>query len=120
MLRTVFFLTLLSVLFYALFQSAPPPQLFPDSDKVGHLLGFAMVTTAGLFLLPKKLIGYFITMMVLLAAGSELIQGSFLPRRYFSIWDLYANLAGVLSVVLPWSIFKLTCRRSSALPTFEE
>lgn len=79
-----------------LFRSTPPQELFQNSDKVGHIAGFMILTLSGYYALPKTLTKLFILALILLAIGSEYAQASFLPARYFSLQDMFANLSGIL------------------------
>ncbi len=79
-----------------LFRSTPPQELFPHSDKVGHVLGFLVVAISGYYALPTPLRKVFTAVLIILAIGSEYAQASFLPARYFSLQDMLANLSGIL------------------------
>ena len=110
MIRTLLFIICLAGLLYGMFRELPPPQLFQESDKVGHILAFAALTLSGLLCFTRKLSVPFIVVMLSFAAVSEYLQVSFRPQRYFSELDMYANLAGVALVSIIWLIAE-TCRK---------
>ncbi|MFC4555976.1 VanZ family protein [Georgenia faecalis] len=65
----------------------------PGSDKVGHVLVFALLTAAGLFAgVPAR---WWVPLLVAHAVGSEVVQDLFLPRRSGDPRDALADLAGV-------------------------
>ncbi|WP_271273502.1 hypothetical protein [Aliamphritea hakodatensis] len=93
--QLVFVLSVAAIL-AGLFRSTPPQELFPHSDKVGHVAGFLLVALSGYYALPANLTKAFTAVLILLAIGSEYAQASFLPARYFSLQDMFANLSGIL------------------------
>lgn len=105
MLLRLIFLACVVGIFYGLFRDTPPPKVFDQSDKVGHLLGFAALTLSGLLALPKRWQPVFIVLTLILAISAEFIQQWLLPGRFYSLKDLYANLAGVGVVLLPWLVW---------------
>ncbi|SER14739.1 hypothetical protein SAMN03080615_04090 [Amphritea atlantica] len=102
MLRNILLSLCAAALLYGLFRQTPPPQLFNQSDKFGHLSGFAVVTFAGIWALSRKHIPLFIVGLIALACSAEFIQQWLLPHRHFSLYDMYANLTGIAIILMPW------------------
>lgn len=86
MIRALLFTACLADLLYVMFREQSPPQLFEESDKVGHILAFATLTLSGLLCFTRKLSVPFIVVMFGFAAVSEYLQVSFRPQRYFQSW----------------------------------
>ncbi|GGK77207.1 hypothetical protein [Amphritea balenae] len=107
-LRILLFAVCVACLMYGLFRETPPAQVFNQSDKVGHILGFAVMSAIGIWSLPRRFIGGFLVVLVGLALSAEFLQERLLPYRHFSIDDLYANLAGIALATLPWLLWQLS------------
>lgn len=93
------------------------PQLsIPGADKVAHFVLFAVLT----FLLVKALkersiqvkIPVIFTVLLFFAIATEVIQGYFLEHRTGDLWDLVADMLGVV-VVLFLINFKKTKNEST-------
>lgn len=80
---------------YANFRPSPPPDIFENSDKFGHILSYAALTFSGRYALRNVSSKLFWPGFLLLGIAMELLQGATRPLRFFSIEDSYANLAGV-------------------------
>jgi len=102
MLRKVIFSLCSAGLLYGLFRETPPPQMFDQSDKIGHFAGFAAMTIAGIWAISRTYIPLFILGLAALACSAEFIQQWLLPHRHFSLYDMYANLTGMAIIFLPW------------------
>lgn len=107
------FLGCLVALFYGLFRETPPPKVFDQSDKVGHLIGFAVFTLSGLLALPQRFLAMFLSFTVALALSAEFLQEWLLPGRFYSLQDMYANLAGIAITLIPWLIWFFFRKRAS-------
>lgn len=108
MLRSVIFSLCAAALLYGLFRQTPPPRLFDQSDKFGHLIGFATMTFIAIWTISRKHILLFIAGLFVLACSAEFIQEWLLPHRHFSIKDMYANLSGIVLIMLPWIIWRIS------------
>ena len=106
LLRPLLFLLCCAGLMYGLFRDTPPPQVFNQSDKVGHIAGFAAMTAIAIWSLTRKQVMLFLIPLIALALGAEHLQQWLLPNRHYSIEDLYANLAGIAVILLPWLIWR--------------
>jgi VanZ family protein len=74
------------------------PALFPQSDKVVHVLVFLVpVVLAVLAGLPRRAV---VALFGAQAVLSELVQWLFLPHRSGDVWDAVADLTGVALGVL--------------------
>ena len=94
--------------------SAPSDPLFPGSDKVVHVLVFAVpVTVALLAGGPLRLV---VAVFALHAVLSEVVQGAALPTRSGDALDVVADLVGVAVGVLGWVLVdRVTDRRPGAV-----
>ena len=84
---------------------APPsdvPSGPPGVDKVVHFALFAVLAVTGRWAGIGR--GVLAGMLVLYAAGSELLQGTDLVDRDASIGDLVADSAGVVAGLLLWHL----------------
>ncbi len=114
---------------YGLYRPGGPPQpwLFPGSDKVLHLIGFAapvaLVLQAGRRpSAVEQLSGsarpsrrFTVTVLALFgvhAVVSELVQGAFYTWRDGDPLDIVADLTGV---ALGWGVLRLIHRRGSGV-----
>lgn len=107
MLRAVIFSLCAAALLFGLFKQAPPPKLFEQSDKFSHFLGFSAMSFIAIWALSRRYIPYFFTGLLLLACSAEFIQELLLPNRHFSFNDMYANLAGIAVILLPWIAWRI-------------
>ncbi|MCW2577494.1 MAG: Conserved rane protein of unknown function [Modestobacter sp.] len=90
---------------------APPsdvPSSPPGVDKVVHFSLFAVLALTGRWAGVGR--GVLAGLLVLYAAGSELLQGTDLVNRDASVGDLVADSAGVVVGLLLWRL--LSSRRS--------
>jgi hypothetical protein len=84
---------------------APPsdvPSGPPGADKVVHLTLFAVLAATGRWAGIRR--GVLGGVLVLYAAGSELLQGTDLVNRDASLGDLLADSAGVVVGLLLWQL----------------
>jgi hypothetical protein len=107
------FLIFSGVLLYSLFRPTSPPDVFANSDKVGHVLIFFAVSLSGR--LSKVPIPDWLhwPLWAFLAMALEYLQGAARPLRIFSIEDAYANVTGVLLGLLGWLVIRLYLARLS-------
>ncbi|MQA35566.1 VanZ family protein [Modestobacter roseus] len=82
-----------------------PPSDVPDSppgvDKLVHLLLFATLAVSGRWAGVGR--GVLAGLLVLYAAGSELLQATDLVGRDASVGDLLADVVGVLLGLTAWA-----------------
>jgi uncharacterized protein YfiM (DUF2279 family) len=84
---------------------APPsdvPAGPPGADKVVHCTLFAVLAATGRWAGIRR--GVLATVLVVYAAGSELLQGTDLVNRDASVGDLVADSAGVVVGLLLWQL----------------
>lgn len=101
------FLGCLASVLYGLFMATPPPELFEESDKAGHLIAFVALTSTALLCFPRKSSGLVFVFMLSFAAGSEYLQATLQPQRFFSEQDIYANIGGVVITGTVWILYYL-------------
>ena len=92
---------------------APPsdvPSGPPGVDKLVHFALFAALAVTGRWAGVAR--GVLAGMLVLYAAGSELLQGTELVDRDASIGDMVADSAGVAAGLVLWRL--LAARRARA------
>lgn len=107
LLKRIAFCLCAAALLYGLFRQSAPPSLFQQSDKFGHLIGFASMTLVGLWTVARRFIPLFLIALISLALSAEFIQQWFLTHRYFSLKDMYANLIGIAIILLPWLSWRI-------------
>ncbi|PRY62796.1 hypothetical protein BCF74_1032 [Knoellia remsis] len=79
------------VLVYAPSSGGPP--LFPNADKVIHVVIFAL--PVGLAILARLPWLPVVAVMAAHAPVSEIVQGTMLSQRSGDVWDAVADLVGV-------------------------
>ena len=92
---------------------APPgdvPSSPPGVDKVVHFSLFAVLACTGRWAGVRQ--GPLAALLVLYAAGSELLQGTSLVDRDASIGDLVADSAGIVVGLLLWRLVAARRTRS--------
>jgi hypothetical protein len=82
----------------------------PGSDKVVHFVLFAVLAVSGRWAGVRN--GVLAGLLVLYAAGSELLQGTDLVDRDASVGDLVADSAGVVAGLLLWRLLAARSDRS--------
>ena len=96
----VVFILALAILAYGIFRPTPPPELFNNSDKVGHVIAFLGVSFVGRLALHSIPAALYWGIWFILAGLLEYLQHEFRPERYFSLQDAYANTAGVVIAII--------------------
>jgi len=104
----------LLVQFYGLYSpSGPPSTPGMPSDKIEHLLGFAV--PVALFIAARVDWRLVAGLAVLQAIASELVQGLLLSDRSGDLWDIVADLTGTaIGCVVGWFARRFTADRPSA------
>jgi VanZ family protein len=102
------------VLGYGLFRPESPPELFEQSDKALHLLGFGALALSSR-LAFNRVPGWLLwPVLLFLAPLLEGLQHYLQPNRQFSTEDILANLLGVLLALAGWLALDFTRRRGTA------
>ena len=91
----VLFATCIALVFWGIFRSTPPKELFNQSDKVAHLIAFAGLSFTGRIAMPKLTAAIYWPVMVTLAVFLEYFQGALQVSRVSSAEDAIANILGV-------------------------
>ncbi len=110
-LRFFLFIVCTVVLLYGLFRPEQPPKLFENSDKLMHLIafgGFSLAARLAFLRTPGWLLW---GGLLLCAPFSEWLQHQLQPTRQFSLFDIYANLIGVVLAALSWWLLSLLYKR---------
>ena len=108
------FLCVLLGLLVGIFNPEPLPKLFKHSDKYEHAGAFFVVALAGAFYFKHlKLFTLYWLLWLLLAYGLEYLQGLYLPKRTFDLYDVYANATGVLVALVLWLLRRIYIRNCS-------
>ena len=102
---------------YGLYTPGEPgaSEWFPNSDKVLHFFGFAAPT-----LLTMLVVRHWWPALVFAAHAviSELVQAWLLPGRDGDIWDVAADLSGVLAAVaIAWWLQRRASSTADSNPT---
>ncbi len=104
------FVFFMAALLYGVFRPEPPPQLFSNSDKLGHVLIFFAVPLSGRLAGISLPDWRYWPLWAGLAMMMEYLQGALQPTRIFSIEDAYANLAGVVGAFVVWLVIRRVLR----------
>lgn len=94
------FLACAAAVAYGIFRPTTPPQLFHQSDKVGHVLAFLGLSLTAWWAFRQVSWFYFWPVLFGLAPLLEYLQGEYRPLRVYSIDDSYANMVGVAIALL--------------------
>jgi VanZ family protein len=89
------FVISIGLVFWGIFRSTPPKELFDQSDKAAHLIAFAGLSFTGRIAMPKLNANIYWPVMVVLAVTLEYLQGFVQVSRLSSVEDAMANLMGV-------------------------
>ncbi|MEH6443352.1 MAG: VanZ family protein [Oceanospirillaceae bacterium] len=89
------FVISIGLVFWGIFRSTPPKELFEQSDKAAHFIAFAGLSFTGRIAMPKLNAMIYWPVMAGLAFSLEYLQGFVQVSRLSSIEDGVANLAGV-------------------------
>ena len=89
--------------------------LFPQADKVVHVLVFLVPVAVALLagLRPAAVVALFVAQAVV----SEVVQGTLLPGRSGDAVDVVADLAGIALGVGVWHLVDERTRGGSSSPT---
>ena len=109
-LRWLLFVVCASLVAYGIFRASPPPTLFDNSDKVGHLLAFFGLALSARLAMLRVSGWIFWPVLFGLAPLLEYLQGEWLPLREYSIEDSYANGAGVALALLLFCVISVLRR----------
>lgn len=101
------FVLCLAGLLYAVFRPEPPPDIFSDSDKWGHVLALAALAFSARLAFTGVKERVLWPLLLVVAPLLEVIQGVLRPARMAGQEDALANIAGV---VLAWMCYRLLCR----------
>lgn len=98
----IFPLALLGLM-VGIFNPEPPPRLFEHADKYEHFIAFMAVSLSGAFYFSREKyqLLYWVTWLVM-AYMLEYGQGYYLPKRTFDMYDVYANVGGVIGAFCIW------------------
>ena len=91
----VLFATCIALVFWGIFRSTPPAELFDQSDKVAHLIAFAGLSFTGRIAMPDLTAAIYWPVMATLAVLLEYLQGALQVSRVSSVEDAIANMLGV-------------------------
>jgi VanZ family protein len=94
-LRALWFLSAAAVIVLSLLPTAAPTPGIPHADKFAHALAYAWLAGLGLYVWAGMRAGVLLLAVFGLGLGMECVQ-AFIPGRFFSLWDMAANAAGVL------------------------
>lgn len=97
---------------YGLYTPGEPGAVewFPNSDKVLHFLGFAIPTTLAVLIARRW---WPVAVFAAHAVISEIVQALWLPGRDGDLFDVLADLTGVLAAFgTRWVVRRLTAYRS--------
>ena len=100
MLKYLIFVMSLLAIFYGLFRSDAPPELFKNSDLIGHFIAFLVLCISGFIALPARASYAFFCLLLVFSGIAENLQAALTPVRVFSLLDTQANIAGALLGVL--------------------
>lgn len=93
-MKSLFFVTTSIILFFAFSPAHFTPNIVGVHDKVAHFVAFFCLTLGLKFSFPLCSIKRTFLILVLLAAGIEIIQFYF-TNRQLSILDFGAGMAGI-------------------------
>jgi len=97
------FLCVLLGLLAGVFNPEPIPKLFKHADKYEHAAAFFVVALTGAFYFKQlKFFTLYWLLWLVLAYSLEYLQGLYLPKRTFDLYDVYANAAGVVVAYILW------------------
>lgn len=114
LLRLVFALVLMAVMWAAVQPAAPIPPLFSWQDKVEHALLFAALAGFAHLAWPRRP-GAMIALLLGYGAAMELAQ-SFTAYRYGDPLDWLADAVGTLAAYGLLTLWRTRARRAAAGP----
>lgn len=92
---------------WGLFTPMPPEPGFQHSDKLMHFLAFGSVSVSGRFALREVSWVLFWPPVLVFSLLAEFLQNWLQPSRFFSGWDIAANVSAVL---IAWAAFSMLAR----------
>ncbi|MCH8493391.1 MAG: VanZ family protein [Idiomarina sp.] len=110
--RIIFSLVVIIVSGLFLMQSPPTPAVsqFAHADKVVHFgLFFVLAATMHLAFRPRLLIA--VPILFIYAVSIEAIQ-HFVPGRGADVWDVVADMAGVLGFYVCRALYKVRAKQA--------
>lgn len=105
------------MLLYGLFRPESPPNLFNNSDKLLHVLGFGAVSLAARIAFIRAPAWLLWGILLLCAPFLEWLQHSLQPSRQFSLNDIYANLTGIALAAIGWWLLTVLYKHWQARKT---
>ena len=108
------FLSIILVSYLSLIPRIQIPYEFSGADKLGHFLAYLWLGILPFFGFARLRVAFTgALLMILLGVGLEFVQ-SYVPGRNFSVADMAANCAGVVSgIFLAKQIKKRPCFRKA-------
>jgi len=102
----------LSIIVITMMALTPQPEDFLQAninDKVGHAIAFIYLSFMAHASFPKKTFGFNLALPLLCYGILIEIGQSFVPERFYSVADMFADAAGILIyfLLLPW-VTKMT------------
>jgi len=97
----------LGLTLWGLFTPMPPEPGFQHSDKLMHFLAFGSVSVSGRFALREVSWVLFWPPVLVFSLLAEFLQNWLQPSRFFSGWDIAANVSAVL---IAWAAFSMLAR----------
>lgn len=95
MVSTVLFICCLIAVSWGVFRSTPPQEIFYQSDKVLHVLAFALLAFTGRMAMPMLSSFLYWPIIAVIVVSMEYLQGVLQFTRISSLEDAVANLVGV-------------------------
>jgi len=92
---------------WGLFTPMPPEPGLQHCDKVMHFLAFGSVSVSGRFALREVSWVLFWPPLLGFSLLAECLQNWLQPSRFFSEWDIVANVSAVL---IAWAAFSVLVR----------
>jgi VanZ family protein len=92
--KYLFYSAISTILFFAFSPGQFTPEIVGTHDKLAHFCAFFVLSFGMNFSFPAYSIKRIFIVMVLLAAGIEVVQ-QYCPGRFVSVDDFSAGMAGV-------------------------
>lgn len=94
------------ILLWGMFSAHPHDGILGESDKVDHLLAFAVASALSAFALKGWRVWLCWLFWACSAYAMEWLQGHYLPKRTFDTGDVWANLFGVSAAFFIWILWR--------------